>query len=209
MKYRIIPVTPFQQNCSLIWCEKTNKAAVVDPGGDLDKVLAAVEEEGVELEKILLTHAHIDHAGGTAELSSGHSLPIEGPHKGDKFWIDGIEQQCAMFNFPPCEGFTPDRWLEDGDEVLVGETSLKVIHSPGHTPGHVVFFNPEDQVALVGDVLFNGSIGRTDFPQGNHQELISSIKNKLFTLGEDVEFIPGHGPGSTFGQEMQSNPFVR
>lgn len=209
MKYRIIPVTPFQQNCSLIWCEKTNKAAVVDPGGDLEKVLAVATEEGVELEKILLTHAHIDHAGGTAELSKGENLPIEGPHIGDQFWIDGIAQQCSMFNFPLCEGFTPDRWLEDGDKVTVGEASLDVIHCPGHTPGHVVFYNAEDQMALVGDVLFNGSIGRTDFPQGNHQELISSIKNKLFPLGESVEFVPGHGPGSTLGNEMQTNPYLR
>lgn len=209
MKYRIIPVTPFQQNCTLIWCETSKKAAVVDPGGDLEKILAAVEQEGVELEKILLTHAHIDHAGGTAELSKNRELPIEGPHLGDKFWIDGIEQQCSMFNFPLCEGFTPDRWLEDGETVQVGESTLQVIHCPGHTPGHVVFYNEEDQMALVGDVIFNGSIGRTDFPKGNHQELIDSIRNKLFPLGEAVEFIPGHGPGSTFGYEMQSNPFVR
>ncbi|WP_299183908.1 MBL fold metallo-hydrolase [uncultured Neptuniibacter sp.] len=209
MKYRIIPVTPFQQNCSLIWCEASNKAAIVDPGGDLEKILAVAQEEGVELEKILLTHAHIDHAGGTAELSKSKVLPIEGPHKGDQFWIDGMAQQCAMFNFPHCEGFEPDRWLEDGDQVKVGDTALDVIHCPGHTPGHVVFYNPEDQVAIVGDVLFNGSIGRTDFPQGNHQELISSIKDKLLPLGDDVEFIPGHGPGSSFGQEKQTNPYLR
>ena len=209
MKYRIIPVTPFQQNCTLIWCESTNKAAVVDPGGDLEKILQVVEQEGVELEKILLTHAHIDHAGGTAELAGSKGLPIEGPHLGDKFWIDGMAQQSAMFNFPLCDGFDPDRWLDDGDEVIVGDCSLQVLHCPGHTPGHVVFYNADDQVALVGDVIFNGSIGRTDFPQGNHQELISSIKNKLFSLGKDVEFIPGHGPGSTFGFEMENNPFVR
>lgn len=208
MKYRIIPVTPFQQNCTLLWCEQTKKAAVVDPGGDLDRILSAVEEEGVTLEKIMLTHAHIDHAGGTAELSSSHSLPIEGPHKGDQFWIDGMAQQCTMFNFPHCDGFTPDRWLEDGDTVKVGESVFDVVHCPGHTPGHVVFHNAEDKMALVGDVIFHGSIGRTDFPQGNHQELIDSIKNKLFPLGESVEFIPGHGPGSTFGVEMKSNPFV-
>ncbi len=209
MKYRIIPVTPFQQNCTLLWCENTKKAAVVDPGGDLDRILKAVEEEGVTLEKIMLTHAHIDHAGGTAELAESVGLPIEGPHQGDQFWIDGMAQQCAMFNFPPCEGFTPDRWLSDGDKVQVGDSSFDVVHCPGHTPGHVVFYNKDDQMGLVGDVLFNGSIGRTDFPQGDHQELISSIKNKLFPLGEAVEFIPGHGPSSTFGVEMQSNPFVR
>lgn len=209
MKYRIIPVTPFQQNCTLVWCEKSMKAAVVDPGGDLDRILAAVEEEGVELEKIMLTHAHIDHAGGTAELSGEKSLPIEGPHKGDLFWIEGMAQQCSMFNFPLCEGFEPSRWLDCGDQVQVGEGVFEVIHCPGHTPGHVVFYNVEDQMALVGDVLFHGSIGRTDFPQGDHQELISSIKDKLFPLGESIEFIPGHGPSSTFGVEMRSNPHVR
>jgi glyoxylase-like metal-dependent hydrolase (beta-lactamase superfamily II) len=209
MKYRIIPVTPFQQNCTLVWCENTKKAAVVDPGGDLDRILVAVEEEGVVLEKIMLTHAHIDHAGGTAELSTNYHLPIEGPHRGDLFWIEGMSQQCSMFNFPPCDTFTPTRWLDDDDEVSVGEGVFKVVHCPGHTPGHVVFYNEDDQMALVGDVLFHGSIGRTDFPQGNHQELIDSIKNKLFPLGESVTFIPGHGPGSTLGVEMTSNPYVR
>lgn len=209
MKYRIIPVTPFQQNCTLVWCEQSMQAAVVDPGGDLDKIRAAVKEEGVQLKKILLTHAHIDHAGGVAELAAAESLPIEGPHMGDKFWIDGMAQQSAMFGFPNCESFDPDRWLNDGDTVEVGESSFNVIHCPGHTPGHVVFYQTEDQMALVGDVLFNGSIGRTDFPQGNHQQLIDSIKHKLFTLDESVEFIPGHGLGSTFGHEKNTNPFVQ
>ena len=209
MKYRIIPVTPFQQNCTLVWCEQSMQGAIVDPGGDLDKIRAAVQEEGVQLEKILLTHAHIDHAGGVAELSEVEALPIEGPHKGDQFWIDGMAQQSAMFGFPECKSFEPNRWLDDGDQVQVGNATFEVIHCPGHTPGHVVFYQVEDQMALVGDVLFNGSIGRTDFPQGNHQQLIESIRQKLFTLDEAVEFIPGHGPGSTFGHEKNTNPFVR
>ena len=208
MQYRIIPVTPFEQNCSLIWCEQTRKAAVVDPGGDLDRILAAVKQEGVELEKILLTHAHIDHAGGTAELAESHHLPIIGPHKGDDYWIQGLPQQGAMFGFKAAKVFTPDRWLEDGESVQVGNITLSVIHCPGHTPGHVVFFDPASKLALVGDVLFNGSIGRTDFPGGNHQQLLDSIKQKLFVLGDDVEFIPGHGPMSTFGTEKRFNPFV-
>ncbi len=182
---------------------------MVDPGGDLDKIRAAIAEEGVTLTKILLTHAHIDHAGGTAELAKSASVPIEGPHKGDLFWIEGLAQQSAMFNFPSCEIFTPDRWLDDNDEVIVGQAKLSVLHCPGHTPGHVVFYNAEDQMVIVGDVLFNGSIGRTDFPQGNHAELIASIKDKLFALGAEVEFIPGHGPGSTLGHEMATNPYVR
>jgi glyoxylase-like metal-dependent hydrolase (beta-lactamase superfamily II) len=208
MQYRIIPVTPFEQNCSLIWCEQTRKAAVVDPGGDLNRILAAVKEEGVTLEKILLTHAHIDHAGGTGELAESQHLPIIGPHKGDDFWIQGLPQQAAMFGFKPAKMFTPDRWLEDGESVQVGNVTLSVIHCPGHTPGHVVFFDPASKLAIVGDVLFNGSIGRTDFPGGNHQQLIDSIKQKLFVLGDDIDFIPGHGPMSTFGNEKKFNPFV-
>lgn len=208
MKYRIIPVTAFQQNCSLIWCEQTLKAAVVDPGGDLERIKLAVAEEGVELEKILLTHAHIDHAGGTAALAEEFALPIEGPHIEDKFWIDALPQQSQMFGFPPAKPFTPDRWLDDGDTVTVGEQHLQVIHCPGHTPGHVVFYHPESALALVGDVLFQGSIGRTDFPKGDHGTLIRSIREKLFPLGDDISFIPGHGPMSTFGEERRSNPFV-
>lgn len=208
MNYRIIPVTPFQQNCTLIWCDVTRKAAVVDPGGDLDRIRAAIAEEGVSVEKILLTHAHIDHAGGTAELARELSLPIEGPQKDDDFWIQALPQQGQMFGFPVPEVFTPDRWLEDGDTVTVGNVELKVIHTPGHTPGHVVFYEPESHLALVGDVLFQGSIGRTDFPKGDHDTLIRSIREKLFPLGDDVRFIPGHGPMSDFGTERQTNPFV-
>lgn len=208
MKYRIIPVTPFQQNCTLLWCEQTGKAAVVDPGGDLPRIKAAVAEEGVELEKILLTHAHIDHAGGTAALARELDLTIEGPEREDQFWIQGLPQQSEMFGFPNVEVFTPDRWLEDGDRVHFGKVELQVIHCPGHTPGHVVFYHAESALALVGDVLFQGSIGRTDFPRGDHATLIRSIKEKLLPLGDEIAFIPGHGPMSTFGQERKSNPFI-
>lgn len=208
MKYRIIPVTPFQQNCTLLWCERTGKAAVVDPGGDLDRIKAAVAEEGVQLEKILLTHAHIDHAGGTAALARELALTIEGPGRADAFWIEGLPRQSQMFGFPDVEVFTPDRWLEDGDQVRFGEVTLAVIHCPGHTPGHVVFYHQPSRLALVGDVLFQGSIGRTDFPRGDHATLIRSIRDKLFPLGDEVEFIPGHGPMSSFGLERRTNPFV-
>tara|TARA_Y100001001_G_scaffold159821_1_gene181401 strand:+ start:220 stop:867 length:648 start_codon:yes stop_codon:yes gene_type:complete len=208
LKYRVIPVTPFEQNCTLLWCTETNKAAVVDPGGDLDRILAAAQEEGVTLEKILLTHAHIDHAGGTAELAKSAGLPIEGPHKEDHFWIQGLAMQAQMFGFPAPEVFTPNRWLEDGDTVTVGNETLEVLHTPGHTPGHVVFFHRGSKLAQVGDVLFNGSIGRTDFPKGDYNTLIHSIREKLFPLGDDVAFICGHGPMSTFGHEKATNPFV-
>jgi glyoxylase-like metal-dependent hydrolase (beta-lactamase superfamily II) len=208
LKYRVIPVTPFEQNCTLLWCTETRKAAVVDPGGDLDRVRAAAKAEGVTLEKILLTHAHIDHAGGTAELAKSEGLPIEGPHKEDNFWIQGLAMQAQMFGFPAPEVFTPNRWLEDGDTVTVGNETLEVLHTPGHTPGHVVFFHRGSKLAQVGDVLFNGSIGRTDFPKGDYNTLIHSIREKLFPLGDDVSFICGHGPMSTFGQERATNPFV-
>lgn len=208
LKYKIVPVTPFEQNCTLLWCTETHKAAVVDPGGDLDRILAAAEDEGVILEKILLTHAHIDHAGGTAELAKSAGLPIEGPHKDDNFWIQGLAMQAQMFGFPAPEVFTPNRWLEDGDTVTVGNETLEVLHTPGHTPGHVVFFHRASKLAQVGDVLFNGSIGRTDFPKGDYNTLIHSIREKLFPLGDDVSFICGHGPMSTFGQERATNPFV-
>lgn len=209
LKYRIIPVTPFDQNCSLIWCDETMKAAVVDPGGDLDRVYKAVAEEGVQLDRILLTHAHIDHAGATADLAEEKSLPIIGPHQGDDYWIKGLPQQSQMFGFKEAKVFEPDQWLQDGESVQVGNVTLSVLHCPGHTPGHVVFFDPVSKLAIVGDVLFNGSIGRTDFPGGDHATLISSIKDKLFVLGDDVDFIPGHGPMSTFGYEKKTNPFVR
>lgn len=208
MRYTIIPVTAYQQNCTLLVCEQTHKAALVDPGGDIDLLLSEVKKQGVELEALLLTHGHLDHVGGTAELAAKLSLPIIGPQREDDFWIKLLPEQCRMFGFPESAGFTPQRWLNDGDTVTVGNEVLQVIHCPGHTPGHVVFFSETERLALVGDVLFKGSIGRTDFPKGDHQTLIDSIVNKLWPLGEDIKFIPGHGPMSTFGAEMRSNPYV-
>ncbi|TVQ67028.1 MAG: MBL fold metallo-hydrolase [Oceanospirillales bacterium] len=208
LKYRIIPVTPFQQNATLLWCDETLEAAVIDPGGDLHKIMSAVEQEGISLTQILLTHGHIDHVGGTAELAENLKLPIIGPHLDDQFWIDGLAQQSSMFGFPGVKSFTPARWLNEGDQVKVGNEVLDVLHCPGHTPGHVVFYHADSQLAQVGDVIFNGSIGRTDFPKGNHSDLIASIRKKLFPLGDTVRFIPGHGPMSTFGEERRTNPFV-
>ncbi len=208
MQFKIIPVTPFQQNCSLIWCDATREAAVVDPGGDVSRILAEVEKNGLTLKKILLTHGHLDHVGGTAELASKLGLPIEGPHQADQFWIDALPQQAQMFGFGDAKTFAPDRWLAQDDVVELGQLRLQVRFCPGHTPGHVIFFEPESRVAFVGDVLFAGSIGRTDFPGGNHQQLIASIKQQLWTLGDDVRFVPGHGPMSTFGHERATNPFV-
>ena len=208
MQLQVVPVTPFQQNCSVLWCDRTREAAVVDPGGDLDQVLDVVRAEELTLKKILLTHAHIDHAGATAELARESGVPIEGPQRGDEFWIEGLPEQSRMFGFAVAERFTPDRWLEHGDTVQVGECELQVLHCPGHTPGHVVFFSAEQRLAIVGDVLFAGSVGRTDLPGGDHQQLIESIRTRLWPLGDDVTFIPGHGPRSTFGQERRTNPFV-
>ncbi|HWS13022.1 MAG TPA: MBL fold metallo-hydrolase [Rhodocyclaceae bacterium] len=208
MKFAIVPVTPFQQNCTLLWCERTGKGAVVDPGGDVPRILAAVEKHGVEVEKVLLTHGHIDHAGGTAELARRLGVPVEGPQAEERFWIDALPQQSVMFGLPHAEAFVPDRWLDDGDRVSVGEAELEVLHCPGHTPGHVVFFDRTARLAVVGDVLFAGSIGRTDFPRGDFATLVASIRQRLWPLGDDVRFIPGHGPMSTFGEERRNNPFV-
>jgi len=204
----IVPVTAFEQNCTILMCDATKEAAVVDPGGDLPRVKAKLEQLGAKPTKILLTHAHIDHAGGTAALARDLDVPVIGPQKEDEFWIQSLPQQSMMFGFPQAESFTPDQWLNDGETVTVGDVTLKVIHTPGHTPGHVVFYSPEQKLALVGDVIFNGSIGRTDFPKGNFDELVSSIREKLFPLGDDIEFICGHGPNSTFGHERKHNPFV-
>ncbi len=208
MDFEIIPVTPFEQNCSLIICPKTHRAALVDPGGDLDQLKAAAEAHGVTIEKILLTHGHIDHCGEAGLLAKELGVPIEGPHRDDAFWIEQLPTQGKMFGFPALSPFVPDRWLVDGDTVTVGELVLEVIHCPGHTPGHVVFVDLAARIAFVGDVLFAGSIGRTDFPKGNHEDLLRSIKERLFPLGDDVAFVPGHGPMSTFGEERVSNPFV-
>lgn len=206
MRAAIIPVTPLQQNCSLIWCTRTMRGALVDPGGDLDKLKDAVRRAGVTLEKILVTHGHLDHCGQAGVLAKELGLPIEGPHEADRFWISRLGDDGREWGLA-AETFEPDRWLKDGDKVTVGEVELEVIHCPGHTPGHVVFFNRPTKFAIVGDVLFRGSIGRSDFPMGNHQDLLDSITGKLWPLG-DVTFIPGHGPVSTFTQERLDNPFV-
>lgn len=208
MDYRILIVTPFAQNCTLLWCEETMKAAIVDPGGDIDEIVKAASQLGIVPEKILLTHGHIDHAGATAELAARLSIPVEGPQREDAFWIDQLPNQSRMFGFPHCPSFTPDRWLEGGDSVQVGNLALEVLHTPGHTPGHVSFYHRPSKLAIVGDVLFAGSIGRTDFPRGDHDALIHSIRSKLWPLGNDVKFISGHGPMSTFCEERASNPFV-
>jgi hydroxyacylglutathione hydrolase len=208
LKAVVQPVTPFAQNCSIIWCTETMKGAAVDPGGDVDKLVAILEENGVTLEKILLTHGHLDHAGGTADLAEKFDVPIEGPHKADLFLIQGLEKSGERFGFEGARSFEPTRWLEGGDTVTVGNLSFDVKHCPGHTPGHVVFFNADAQLAFVGDVIFQGSIGRCDLPQGNHQQLVNSIREELWPLGEDVTFVCGHGGNSTFGMERKFNPFV-
>ena len=208
IKVSIVPVTAYQQNCSILKCETTGKAAIVDPGGDVENILAAVKQMDAEVEKIILTHGHMDHCAASDELRGRLGVPIEGPHREDAFWIDKLPEWCQMAGMTPVEAFEPDRWLEDGDTVTVGAQNLLVLHCPGHTPGHVVFYHADRKLAWVGDVLFQGSIGRTDFPRGNHAELIASIRDKLFPLGDDITFIPGHGPTSSFGHERKTNPFV-
>lgn len=208
LRYLTCSVTAFVQNCSLLWEEESKEAVVIDPGGDLDELLAQVDSLGLTLQEVWLTHAHIDHAGAAGELAQRLSLPIVGPHRGDQFWIDALPQQSAMFGFPPAQAFAPTRWLEDGDTVTLGRHTLQVRHCPGHTPGHVVFHSPDLQRAFVGDVLFAGSIGRTDFPGGDHDTLIRSITERLWPMGDDTVFIPGHGPESSFGRERRTNPFV-
>lgn len=209
MKAVIIPVTAFQQNCSVLWCEDTKKAAVVDPGGEIERIEAAIAEQGVEVEKILLTHGHIDHAGGAADLSEKLGVPIEGPHREDSFLIEQLHEQGAQFGVEGGKPFTPTRWLEQGDTVTVGDLTFEVRFCPGHTPGHIIFFEPVSRIAFVGDVIFQGSIGRTDFPRGDHATLLNSIREQLWPLGDDVTFVPGHGPASTLGHERETNPFVR
>jgi hydroxyacylglutathione hydrolase len=208
MRAAVIPVTPLQQNCSLVWCEATMKAAFVDPGGEVDRLKAAADEAGVTLEKILVTHGHLDHAGAVADLAEEFGLPIEGPHRDDKFWIDQLPAQGREYGFGDLRAFTPDRWLDQGDTCTVGKQTFDVLHCPGHTPGHVVFFHASERVAFVGDVLFQGSIGRSDFPRGDFDTLIRSIRENLFPLGDDVTFVPGHGPLSTFGHERETNPYA-
>jgi glyoxylase-like metal-dependent hydrolase (beta-lactamase superfamily II) len=204
----IAPVTPLQQNCTIVWCAKTLKAAIIDPGGEVDRLMGAIRDQGLTLEKIWITHGHLDHAGGTQAIKELTGVPIEGPHPDDAFWIDQIDASGAKWGMPEARSFTPDRWLHDGDVVTLGETQFEVYHCPGHTPGHVIFFHRQARFAQVGDVLFQGSIGRTDFPRGDHAQLIEAITTRLWPLGDDVRFVPGHGPMSSFGQERQTNPFV-
>ena len=208
LKAVIVPVTPFQQNCSIIWCAETRAAAIVDPGGEVEKLIAAVAARDITVEKILLTHAHLDHAGGAAALAEHFAVPIEGPQREDQFLIDRIEEQGAQYGMPECRRFTPDRWFEDGDTVTLGAQSFAIRHCPGHTPGHVVFVHEIARIAFTGDVLFQGSIGRTDLPGGDQDALIRSVVTKLWPFGDDITFVPGHGPVSTLGQERQTNPFV-
>ncbi|MBO6836379.1 MAG: MBL fold metallo-hydrolase [Alphaproteobacteria bacterium] len=208
MKAVIVPVTPFQQNCTVIWCPDTMKGAVVDPGGEIDRILAAAQQNGVTIEKVLLTHGHLDHCSAARVLADRLSVPLEGPHEEDRFWIDRLKEDCARYGFPETEAFASDRWLIEGDTVTVGNRVLDVYHCPGHTPGHVVFHDREAGIAWVGDVLFQGSVGRSDFPRGDGPTLVRSIVEKLWPLGDETVFIPGHGPYSTFGEERRSNPFV-
>jgi hydroxyacylglutathione hydrolase len=207
LKAVIVPVTPFQQNCTLLWCTATMRGAFVDAGGDLPRLKKAAEQYGVTIEKLLVTHGHIDHCGGTGILAEELRVPIEGPHEEDRFWIDQLGDSGRSFGLSG-RPFEPDRWLVEGDRVTVGELALDVVHCPGHTPGHIVFHHKPLNFAMVGDVLFQGSIGRTDFPRGNHDQLIASITGKLWPLGGETAFVPGHGPMSTFARERRDNPFV-
>ena len=204
----IVPVTPLQQNCSLVWCTRTDRGAFIDPGGQIERLLAVAREQKVEIEKILLTHGHLDHAGGAALLARTLGVPVEGPHREDAFWLDSLGETGARYGMPGCEPCIPDRWLDDGDCVTVGEFTFGVRHCPGHTPGHVVFYSDDVNIAFVGDVLFAGSVGRSDLPRGDHAQLVRSITERLWPLGNDMRFVPGHGPMSSFGQERKSNPFV-
>lgn len=204
----IAPVTPLQQNCTIVWCTRTLKAAVIDPGGEVDRLLGGITQNGLTVEKIWVTHGHLDHAGATAELQERTGARVEGPHRDDRFWIEQIPASAARWGVPGARAFEPDRWLTDGDHVTLGDTEWEVFHCPGHTPGHVVFHHPASRFAQVGDVLFKGSIGRTDFPRGNHAQLLNSITTRLWPLGDDVRFVPGHGPMSTFGAERRTNPYV-
>lgn len=208
MRFEIIPVTPFEQNCSLIW-DGAGRAAFIDPGGEADRLLAAAARRHLRVEKLLLTHGHLDHVGAAGELRNRLGIPIEGPQREDGFWLEALPDQAKLFGFAEAQALVPDRWLEDGDLVEVGDLRLDVLHCPGHTPGHVVFHHAAGGIAFVGDVLFHGSIGRSDFPRGNHKLLLASIRGKLWPLGDATRFVPGHGPMSTLGAERLSNPYLR
>ncbi|MGJ0629999.1 MBL fold metallo-hydrolase [Xenorhabdus bovienii] len=209
MNYHIIPVTTVMQNCTLIWCEETLEAAIVDPGGEAEKLISEIERRGLKLTQILLTHGHYDHVGATVDVAKYFNVPVHGPHKADAFWIEALEVQCQMFGVEACPSFTPERWLDEGDTLQIGNIEFSVLYCPGHTPGHIIFVNHTDKLISMGDVLFKGSIGRTDFPGGNYDDLIQSIKEKVIPLGDDFHFIPGHGPMSTLGHERKTNPFLQ
>lgn len=209
MKYLIVPVTPFVQNCTLLWCEETKEAVVIDPGGDCSSIMAALKDEGLTAKYVLLTHGHIDHAGGAAALARQLGVDILGPHEADRYWLEDMGKQAQMFGLGGAESCVPTRWLDEGEEIAFGREVLQVLHCPGHTPGHIIFYNAKAGLAQVGDVLFQGSVGRTDFPGGSYETLMNSIHNKLLPLGDEVRFIPGHGPMSRLGEERRSNPFLR
>ncbi|MDI9336308.1 MAG: MBL fold metallo-hydrolase [Gammaproteobacteria bacterium] len=208
LRYQSIPVTPFQQNCSIIWCEDTRVASIIDPGGDIPTLMGFIHKNQLQLQQIWVTHAHLDHASGVATLAETYSLPIYGPHPDEQFWIDLLPEQAHTYGFPEARAFVPTRWLYDQDTVSLGAYTFSVRHCPGHTPGHVIFYSKDMGRAFVGDVLFAGSIGRTDFPRGDYDTLISSIKNKLWCLGDETIFISGHGGESSFGHERRYNPYV-
>ena len=208
LKYELIPVTSFQQNCSLLWCEQTKDAVLIDPGGDVEKLQLAIAEKEVNLTAVWLTHGHLDHVGATAEIVKRFNIPVIGPHKEDAFLINALPKQCEMFGFSQVENFTPDKWLVEGEKLVLGKEELSVLFLPGHTPGHVVLKHEKQKLLWVGDVIFKHSIGRTDFPRGDHQQLLTSIKTKLLSLDDEFRFIPGHGPESTIGEERVNNPFL-
>ena len=208
LQYQVIPVTSFQQNCTLLWCDQSNEAVLIDPGGEAERLLAEVNKRNLKLKAIWLTHGHLDHVGATAELKQKQQLPVLGPHIDDQFLLNAIPKQCEMFGFAPVNSFVPDQWLDEGQTLEIGNESFSILHTPGHTPGHIVLKHSKQKLLWVGDVLFHGAIGRTDFPRGNYDELIKSIKTRLLTLEDEYHFIPGHGPESTIGEEKQHNPFL-
>ncbi len=209
LNYTLIPVTAFSQNCSVVWCEEQGNTAIIDPGGDAGVIKKALSDLHRTPEKILLTHGHLDHVGAAAELAVFYSIPVIGPQLRDKFLLDALPQQSQMFGFPYCAPLQPDQWLEEGETLSLGKVTFEILHCPGHTPGHIVLLDRPNKLLFSGDVIFKGGVGRSDFPQGDHQQLMASITEKLLPLGDDITFIPGHGPSSTLGMERTTNPFLR